>query len=258
MKFNKIAIYVLAAGLGKRMKSNKAKVLHEILGKPMVNYVLDTAVSLAGSNVYVIVGYQSDIVRYSIEKYYNVQFVQQSSQMGTGHAVSCALPFLNDEIEHVVILCGDTPLITRYTIEMLINTHLESQNDLTVLTVKMKNPIGYGRILFSNENQIEAIIEESDVSEIQRKINIVNTGIYCVEKSFLHEAIGTLTTDNAQQEMYLTDIVAIGFYKNKTINAVLVEDSNEMMGVNTREDLFHAEMLMQLKLSKNLDFNNLP
>ncbi len=106
-----LAFIVLAAGLGKRMKSDKAKVLHEVLGKPMVHYVLETATRFADGNVYVIVGYQSDIVRASIEKKYDVHYVYQEKQLGTGHAVSCALPYLEPQIQQVVILCGDTPLI---------------------------------------------------------------------------------------------------------------------------------------------------
>jgi UDP-N-acetylglucosamine diphosphorylase/glucosamine-1-phosphate N-acetyltransferase len=253
-----LAVIVLAAGLGKRMKSDKAKVLHEVLGKPMVHYVLETATRLADGNIYVIVGHQSDIVRASIEKKYDVNYVHQEKQLGTGHAVSCALPYLKPQIQHVVILCGDTPLIKQSTIELLIRTHLDLKNELTVLAVNMDNPKGYGRILLSENQRVTGIVEEADATEHQRNIKIVNTGIYCVDSAFLTDAIGSLTNNNAQQELYLTDIVEIGFRKNKAISAVIGEDAAEMMGVNSQEDLRFAEGQMRLRSSKNLDFHISP
>jgi UDP-N-acetylglucosamine diphosphorylase/glucosamine-1-phosphate N-acetyltransferase len=253
-----LAFIVLAAGLGKRMKSDKAKVLHELLGKPMVHYVVETATEFAGRNVYVVVGYQSEIVQSSIERKYDVQYVFQKNQMGTGHAVSCVLPYLDAQIRHVVILCGDTPLISLSTIELLINTHFISKNDLTVLAVKMENPTGYGRVLLSEDQHVEGIVEETDATECQRNIKIINSGIYCVEKQFLVDAIGSLTTHNAQHEMYLTDIVGNGYRMNKKIAAVIGLDTLEMIGINSQQDLITAEEEMWLRLSKNLDFRNSP
>ncbi len=253
-----LAFIVLAAGLGKRMKSNKAKVLHEVLGKPMVHHVLETATHFADRNVYVIVGYQSEVVQSSIDKNFDVHYVYQEKQLGTGHAVSCALPYLKSQIQQIVILCGDTPLISQSTIALLIHTHRNLNNDLTVLAVNMDNPTGYGRILIKENQRIAGIVEEADATDAQRKIKIVNTGIYCVDRTFLSDAIGSLTNNNAQQELYLTDIVEIGFQKNKAITAVISEDSTEMMGVNSQEDLRIADRQMRLRLSKNLDFRNSP
>jgi UDP-N-acetylglucosamine diphosphorylase/glucosamine-1-phosphate N-acetyltransferase len=253
-----IAFIVLAAGLGKRMKSDKAKVLHEVLGKPMVHYVLETATRFANDNVYVIVGYQSEIVRSSIEKKYHVHYVYQEKQMGTGHAVSCALPYIESQIQQVVILCGDTPLVSQSTIGALIRTHCNLKNDLTVLAVNMDKPTGYGRIIMSENKMVAGIVEEADATDVQRDIKTVNTGIYCVERSFLMDAIAALTNHNAQKELYLTDIVDIGFRKSKSITAVIGEDAVEMMGVNSQEDLRLAEEQMLLKLSKNLDFHISP
>lgn len=253
-----IGFIVLAAGLGKRMKSDIAKVLHNVHGKPIIHYVLDVIVKLAGSNVYVVVGYQSEKVRSSIEKSFAVQYVEQKKQLGTGHAVACAIPFLNSQIKHVIVLCGDTPLISQNTIQLLLDIHLVLSNQLTVLAVEMENPTGYGRIIFSEDHHIEAIIEEADATDSQRNINIVNAGIYCIETSFLEEAVGLLTNNNAQKEMYLTDIVEIGFRRNKAISAVICDDPIEMLGVNTQADLRNVERQMQLKLSKNLDFHISP
>ena len=187
-----LAFIILAAGLGKRMKSDKAKVLHEVLGKPMVHYVLETATQFADKNVYVIVGYQSEIVRSSIENKFDVHYVYQEKQLGTGHAVSCALPYLESQIQQVVILCGDTPLISQSTIALLIQTHRNLKNDLTVLAVKMDDPTGYGRILLNENQQVAGIVEEADATDVQRNIKIVNTGIYCVDQSFLADAIGSI------------------------------------------------------------------
>ena len=253
-----LAFIVLAAGLGKRMMSNMAKVLHEVLGKPMVHYVLEAATQLADRNVYVIVGHQSEIVRSSIEKKFNVHYVYQEKQLGTGHAVLCALPYLESQIQQVVILCGDTPLILQSTIESLIFKHRNLKNDLTVLAVNIDKPTGYGRILLRENLWVAGIVEETDATDVQRNIKTVNTGIYCVEKSFLVDAIRDLTSHNAQQELYLTDIVEIGFRKSKAITAVIGEDAVEMMGVNSQEDLRLAEEQMRLRLSKNLDFHISP
>jgi bifunctional N-acetylglucosamine-1-phosphate-uridyltransferase/glucosamine-1-phosphate-acetyltransferase GlmU-like protein len=206
----------------------------------------------------VIVGYQSELVRSSIEKKYDVQYVYQEKQLGTGHAVSCALPYLESHIQQVVILCGDTPLILQSTIGSLIRTHRNLKNDLTVLAVNMDKPTGYGRILLHENQQVVGIVEEADATDLQRNIKIVNTGIYCVDKSFLSDAIGALTSHNAQKELYLTDIVEIGFRKNKAITALIAEDSSEMMGVNSQDDLRIADGQMRLRLSKKLDFHISP
>jgi UDP-N-acetylglucosamine diphosphorylase/glucosamine-1-phosphate N-acetyltransferase len=253
-----LAFIVLAAGLGKRMKSDKAKVLHDVLGKPMVHYVLEIAIQFAERNVYVIVGYQSEIVRSSIEKKFDVHYVCQEKQLGTGHAVSCALPYLEPQIRQIVILCGDTPLISHSTISLLIRTHQHLNNDLTVLAVNMDKPAGYGRILLNENQRIAGIVEEADATDVQRKIKIVNAGIYCVDRAFLVETIGSLSNHNAQKELYLTDIVEIGFRNNKAITAVIAEDASEMMGINCQEDLRIAEGQMRLRLSKNLDFQIAP
>ena len=247
-----IAFIILAAGIGKRMKSNKAKVLHEILGKPMIYYVLDTVCSISDKNIYVVVGHQSESVKMSIENQYKVNYVTQECQLGTGHAVSCAIPLIDQKINSVVILCGDTPLISNTSIKSLIRTHNYSNNDLTVLAVKMDNPYGYGRILFSKDQQITGIVEEADATEEQRKINVVNSGIYCVERRYLQKSINSLSNKNAQMEMYLTDIVGYGYNNHNKLAAVISENQNEMFGVNTHEDLLRIESYMKTKL-KNVD-----
>lgn len=246
----KLAVIILAAGLGKRMKSGKAKVLHELHGKPMIQYVVDTASRLAGSNVYVIVGFQSEQVKAVVEKNFHVHFVLQDRQLGTGHAVSCALPYIETGIERVIIICGDTPLITYETLESLHKSHFILKNDVTILAVELENPKGYGRILFNEKNQVSRIVEEADATDDERRIRIVNSGIYCVERNFLMDAIKCISSDNKQQEMYLTDIVGIGYEKNKSIGAVLCKNSYETIGVNSPDDLLYAEKEMERRVTK--------
>ncbi len=246
----KLSVIILAAGLGKRMKSGKAKVLHELLGKPMIQYVVDTASRVAGTNVYVIVGFQSEQVKAAVEKNFNVHFVLQERQLGTGHAVSCALPYIENDIERVIIICGDTPLISYETLVSLYHSHLAEKNDITVLAVELKNPKGYGRILFNEKRQVIRIVEEADANDDERKIMIVNSGIYCVEKQFLMDAVQCISIDNKQKEMYLTDIVSIGYEKNKSIGAVLCNNSYETLGVNCSDDLLKAEKVMESRVTK--------
>lgn len=251
---NEIAFIILAAGIGKRMKSNKAKVLHEILGKPMIYYVLDTVCGISEKNIFVVVGHQSESVKTTIDQKFMVNYVTQVKQLGTGHAVSCAMPMIDRQIKNVVILCGDTPLISHSSIESLIRTHCKEMNDITVLAVNMDNPYGYGRIILSNNHQVTGIVEEADATDEQRKINLVNSGIYCVERNYLQGSINSLTVENAQMEMYLTDIVAAGYNDNKRVYAMICHDSIEMMGVNTHDDLLKVESQMKVKL-KNVDIS---
>lgn len=239
-----LAVIILAAGLGKRMKSHKAKVLHEIAGKPMLYYVIDAAVKLTEENVYVVVGFQSDIVQISMNPYFNVHYVSQEQQLGTGHAVSCAIPFLPESVNDVIILCGDTPLIQASTLNNFLKYHQDQQNDITLLAVNMLNPAGYGRLLMDTDRRVTGIVEEADANSEQRKLTIVNAGIYCMNKQFLKDSLGFLDTRNAQHEMYLTDVVGIGHRLGKKVGALISEDSCETIGINSQEDLKVAEIQM--------------
>ncbi len=159
-----IAVVILAAGLGTRMKSNKAKVLHEVCGKPMINYVAETAKKIAGSNVVLVVGNQADKVRRAVSKLGAFNFAYQKEQLGTGHAVQCALPHIPDHCREVVILCGDVPLIKSDTVRALIKSHADEKRDISVLAVELEDPTGYGRILLDENRWVQGIVEESDAS----------------------------------------------------------------------------------------------
>lgn len=240
-----IAVIILAAGLGTRMKSNKAKVLHEICGKPMIHYVAETAREIAGNNVVLVVGNQADKVRRTVLKIGPFSFAYQKKQLGTGHAVRCALPYLPDRCCEVVILCGDVPLIKAETVSGLITSHRAEERDISVLAVEVGNPTGYGRILLDESGQVQAIVEESDATAEQKRIRLINTGIFCVRKQFLLAAVPRIQSDNAKGEIYLTDIVEIAYSEKKRVGVTVGGNYFEVTGINTIQELKKVEQAMK-------------
>jgi len=247
-----VATIILAAGKGTRMKSEVVKVLHPILGLPMLSYPI--ALSLNGikaEKTIVVVGYQADQIK---ERFKNphIQFALQEEQLGTGHAALQALPFLKTFTGTALILCGDVPLVKADTLRAFIGTFEESHAILSVLTTVVEDPFGYGRILRSSEGWLEKIVEEKDASEKERSIREINTGIYCVKASFLMEGLGEIGRDNAQGEYYLTDLVEIAKKKGLRCSAHVVSDPVEVMGINTRVDLTMANEVLRLAKLKDL------
>ncbi|MGA8178749.1 MAG: sugar phosphate nucleotidyltransferase [Desulfobacterales bacterium] len=243
-----VAVIILGAGLGTRMKSNKAKVLHEILKKPMVLYVLETAKKIAGENVILVIGHQAEKVRRVVEEKVAVLFALQKEQLGTGHAVLCALPYIPSHVRDVIILCGDVPLLTENTLVHFFEDHVKSRRDISLLAVEIENPKGYGRLLINEDRRLTGIVEESDATEEQKKLKLINTGIYCIKKEILFDSIKKIKSNNVKGEFYLTDIVEIG-YRNKRVMGVMVsEDWKETVGVNTGQDLQTAENIMRNRL----------
>jgi UDP-N-acetylglucosamine diphosphorylase/glucosamine-1-phosphate N-acetyltransferase len=234
---NKLAIIILAAGKGTRMKSNLAKVLHPIHGRPMIQYVVDAARGAAGRNIVLVVGHQADEVRRVVSGDAEVGYARQDEQLGTGHAVVCALPELPPASEDVVILCGDVPLIRTETILELVADHRAAGRDVTVLAVDVPDPAGYGRIICSDDNRLRAIVEEADATETQKRISVINSGIYCASRSFLAEILPKLQSNNAQQEFYLTDIITLGNDAGRRIGMMMGAHHNEVLGVNTVKEL---------------------
>jgi UDP-N-acetylglucosamine diphosphorylase/glucosamine-1-phosphate N-acetyltransferase len=241
----KPAIIILAAGLGTRMKSNKAKVLHEILGKPMVTHVVETAQKVAGNDIILVIGHQAEKVRQIVSATHQVLFTVQKEQSGTGHAVMCALSDIPDHARQVIILCGDVPLLTADTILRFLDDHVNANRDLTLLAVEIDNPAGYGRVLIDEHRHVTGIVEEADATEQQKKIKTINTGIYCVKKEFLSESLRKITPDNVQGEFYLTDIVEIGCKEGKVVGMVVGSDYQEFTGINTVQDLIRVESIMR-------------
>ena len=244
-KHDDVAAVILAAGLGKRRKSTRAKVLHEVLQRPMILYVVDVARAIAGENVVVVVGHQAERVRQVVGAHVSTAFALQAQQLGTGHAVQCALPLVPDGCRQVVILCGDVPLITAETISALIADHRRHRRHVTVLAVEVDDPTGYGRILQDADHRVVGIVEEADASAAQKALRVINTGVYCVDRDRLAAALQEIDSDNAQGEFYLTDIIAVGHDENWNVGALVAEDPVEFFGVNSRQDLQAVERIMR-------------
>jgi UDP-N-acetylglucosamine diphosphorylase/glucosamine-1-phosphate N-acetyltransferase len=239
-----VAAIILAAGLGKRMRSPKAKVLHDILDRPMVAYVADAAGRVAGDAVIIVVGHQAEAVRDAVAKTATARYAHQERQLGTGHAVQCALPLVPEACDHLLVLCGDTPLLTAGTLDRLVREHVAADRDATLVAVELEDPTGYGRVLLDAGGQVCAIVEEADASAGERAIRLVNSGIYCLRRRFLLEMLPRLSTDNAQSEFYLTDVVRLGYESGRRVGVCLGADPDEILGVNTPRDLVRVEALM--------------
>ena len=241
---------ILAAGKGTRMKSNLPKVLHEILGKALVGYVLDSVKHIANEN-FVIVGHHAEEVeKYVISHYENAKTVLQSPQLGTGHAVSMICPMLENYSGQVLILCGDTPLITEDTLKKFVEYHKENKSDITVMSAIFENPTNYGRIVRDSDNSLKCIVEEKDATLEQKAIKEVNAGIYCINWAKVKSAFSQLTSNNAQGEYYLTDIIEWGKKNGLSVNAYIMENNIETFGINSRVQLAEALKLLQKRINE--------
>ncbi len=239
----KWATIILAAGKGTRMKSQLAKVLHPINGRAMLCYPIELAKDIESERVIVIVGHQAEHIRKVMDDG-NLIFVQQEQQLGTGHAIQQTKETLKDFDGHVLILCGDVPLLLPSTVKAMTDTHIKSHASITVLTAILDDPSGYGRIVKDERNNVKKIVEERDATEDHKKIKEINTGIYCVECKFLFEAVEQIDNNNAQKEYYLTDIVEIAARRKATVISLTVSDPVEAMGINTVADLEKANGIM--------------
>lgn len=234
---NNIAVIILAAGKGSRMQSDLAKVLHKVAGKSMVNHVIETALEVASGHIHVVIGHQAEKVQKEILKKHNVHFVFQKELLGTGDAVRTALPLVDACIQHVLVLCGDVPLIKKQTIRDLVSAHRSLKADLTVLAVTVKDPTGYGRIIQDNNGLLLAIREEADATDLEKQISLVNSGIFCFGKRFLESGLRRIKNNNSQGEYYLTDLVEIAVQSKAKTFVQITQDAEQVMGVNTIEQL---------------------
>ena len=247
-------IIILAAGKGTRMKSSKLKVLHELAGTPIIQYVIN-AVNNNNNKLFVVVGHQSTEVENTINNK-DITFIEQKEQLGTGHAVQQVISELKNNIEgSTLILTGDSPLIQKDTLDQLIATHNESNASATVLTTMLENPHGYGRIIRGDMGTVLGIREQKDCSEEETKIKEINSGVYIFKTNLLVDYIFNLSTNNKQKEYYLTDIIEILKSEGHVVNSYCTENNYEVLGINTRQDLSKAnQILFQLnneKLMKN-------
>lgn len=231
---------ILAAGKGTRMKSDGAKVLHEVGGVPMIRYVVETALAVA-DEVVVVIGHQAETVRKALREYPSLRFALQEEQLGTGHAAMTALQEIPAGAQDAVILCGDTPLIRAETVRALIEAHRASKTVLTLATTRLEQPLGYGRVVSDEQGRIVRIVEESDASEAEKEITTVNTGTYCVNIDFLKASLPDLDDDNAQGEFYLTDVIERAYRNGRPAANFEIRDSLEVLGVNTIDELARVE-----------------
>jgi len=231
---------VLAAGKGTRMYSDLAKVLHPICGRPMLAYTLIALEGLGFDRVLVVVGHQAERIR-EVFADARVEWVLQSQQLGTAHAVQCALAHLTDHGGSVLICCGDTPLLTAETLRLFQIEHMNRGADLSVLSMLLDEPGSYGRVVRGSGGEVSAIIEAKDVSAQERTIREVNTGIYCVSADLLRTVLPDVENANVQGEYYLTDLVKLAVGRGWNVQAVTASDPMEFMGVNTDEELEAAE-----------------
>ncbi len=252
MDFENISALVLAAGKGTRMKSEHAKVLHEVFFAPMVHHVLDAIQALHLKKIVVVTGYRRVEVENSLSSNYQVTFAWQHDQIGTGHAVLAAEEQLRQAGGTVLILCGDTPLIRPQTLKDLLDDHLQNSSRLTVMTTKVDNPKNYGRIISGSDGEVVAIVEEKDADAKTRKIKEINAGVYCADIDFLFDAVKQVGNDNQQGEVYLTDIVGIAVDSGVTVNRFICKDHLEILGVNSRHELAQAHEILQERRNKEL------
>jgi len=235
---------ILAAGQGTRMKSDLAKVLHPLCGKPLVEHVVRSAKTAGVARTVVIVGHQAEKVRESL-KGLAVEFVLQAPQKGTGHAVMQALPIIEKFAGELLVLYGDVPLIKPATIVSLLKRHREERNACTMLSTVIDQPGGYGRVIRDADGFVTKIVEARDASPEELAVKEINPAIYAFENQKLVEALGLLKPNNKQGEYYLTDVIGIFKQQGKKIAAQIVTDSREVLGINTPEELAECERYLK-------------
>ena len=245
----RIAVAIMAAGRGTRLKSQFPKVLHEVSGKPLLEHVIRAALRVVpAQDVFAIVGHEADRVRGAM-KHTGVNFVLQAEQRGTGHALMVARPALSG-YDHVIVLSGDAPMMTAETIEKLRDFHLHEQAAMTLLSADLENPAGYGRVLRKRPGsaEVQAIVEEKSASASQKKIREINSGFYVFAVQDLYGNIGQLSTDNAHAEYYLTDMAQVLRKARRPVVAWKTANPSEVLGGNTRAEL--ADIDQQMRLAK--------
>lgn len=245
-----VTAVILAAGMGTRMKSDIPKVLHKVNGLSMIEQVI-RAVKRAGcTHCAAITGFKGDLVRAALGE--EADFIEQKEQLGTGHALMQAAPYLSGREGYVLVICGDTPLLRAETIRGLIEECEERKAAAAVLTAHMDNPFGYGRVLRDREGHMTSIVEQKDGTPEELAVQEINTGTYCFEIPALLSALPQLTCNNAQGEYYLTDVFGILIREGRRVVPVMAEDADETMGVNSRIQLAAADRVLRLRKAEEL------
>lgn len=244
---NKLKVIILAAGEGKRMKSKLPKVLHKVQGKTMADHVIDAAECAGADDICVVIGHGAETVKEAL-KNRKVKFALQQKQMGTGHAVMQAGDFIEDGAD-IVVLYGDTPLITAQTINKILDFHRTENNSISIISAMVDNPAGYGHIIRDINGNFLKIVEHKDADEKEKLVKEINTGIYCFTGEALKKGLSLLKNDNVQGEYYLPDTLEIILKDGGRVNAMTAESADEFAGVNSKAQLAAAEKAMRSRIN---------
>ncbi|MCK5533855.1 bifunctional UDP-N-acetylglucosamine diphosphorylase/glucosamine-1-phosphate N-acetyltransferase GlmU [bacterium] len=252
-----LAVIVLAAGKGTRMKSDLPKVLHQLCGRSMIGYVLHAIHKLGSKKNFLVVGHKKEQVKEKIKRELpffsdKFTFVVQRELLGSGHAVLQTEKNLKNFKGYVLIISGDIPLIEKETLIRLVNCHKKEKNAATILTTQIEVPFSYGRIIRNKDNEVEGIIEEKEASVSEKKIKEINSGIYCFSSGFLFDSLRSIRCTNKKGEYYLTDVIKILKEKGKKIGACKIEDKKQVIGINNRISLACVQRIIQQKILENL------
>lgn len=244
-----IKAVILAAGLGTRMKSDIPKVLHPLQGRPMIEYVLDAVRSSGIKDIICVVGYKEEMIKKALN---GVRSVRQKTPLGSGHALKKTKRFFKNFNGDILVIYGDDPLIKAETLISLIKRHKKNNNSCTLLSVRMEDPTGYGRVVRDDNGDIIKIVEETEASESEKLIKDVNVGVYCFKNNELFPILNGVKNKNEKGEYFLTDVIHLMHNKNLRVDSVVTDDSDEGLGINSRKDLSAAEKIMQKRVLSNL------
>lgn len=250
----RLNVLVMAAGLGTRMKSKRAKVLHELGGLPLIAHVCRAAKSLNPDAIFVVVGHQASEVEEAARKAVGdlSRFVLQKEQRGTGDAVASARDQLANSKSLLLVLSGDVPMIRTSTLERLVEQHRQNKADCTILSVRLENPTGYGRVLRDQHGSLQKIVEQKDATDEERQVKEINSGIYCFDTIKLFDALTRISPANKQGEYYLTDVPGMLLAEGGRVDIYLNQDAREVSGINTRAELAEFENLLRRNTVRGL------
>ena len=239
---------ILAAGKGTRMKSDLPKVLHKVAGISMLEHVFRSVSAIEPEKTVTVIGHKAELVEQVLAG--QTEFVRQTEQLGTGHAVMMAEPVLENLTGQTLVIAGDTPLITGESLKNLIDFHINHKNVATILTAEADNPFGYGRIVRNQHGEVIKIVEQKDASDFEQQIKEINTGTYVFDNTRLFEALKNINTNNAQGEYYITDVIGIFRENGEKVGAYTLKDFDESLGVNDRVALATAESIMRRRINQ--------